>query len=79
MPPQSTSVSFPFLKRSMHVGARQIEALQNLDMQSLAIKQESPFGHALHVGPPQSVSVSLPFVTLSVQLNSNTNLLSIKA
>lgn len=64
-PPQSISVSLPFLMLSLHVGAVQILPTH------FALAQSEPFVHVLPVAqlehpPPQSTSVSFPFMILSV-------------
>jgi len=70
VPPQSTSVSVPFLTPSLQADAEQkCEPGQTPLVQSAAIKHPLPSAQVLpgaHV-PPQSVSVSFPFFTLSVQ------------
>jgi hypothetical protein len=73
-PPQSTSVSMPFLKPSAQPGAaqRRVEGLQNPEVQSVGAAQPIPFAHvfawATQVAPPQSTPVSVPFFSPSVQL-----------
>ncbi|MFC5490877.1 hypothetical protein [Dokdonella soli] len=67
-PPQSISVSPPFLTPSKHVGAAQVPAVQTWLWQSLPTLQPLPMAHAAQVGPPQSTSVSFPFFTPSEQL-----------
>jgi len=71
-PPQSTSVSSPFLTLSshaafLHVGLAALVS-QNRLMQSLLFLQPFPVAHLGQVPPPQSVSVSAPFFLLSLQL-----------
>ena len=63
-PPQSTSVSVPFLTPSEHVGAWQTLATQTLLAQSLATVQPPPAPQPAHE-PPQSMPVSAPFLTPS--------------
>jgi hypothetical protein len=63
-PPQSTSVSVPFLIPSKHEGAWQMP-IQAPDVQSEPVRQVTPFAHGGHVPPPQSIPVSLPFKTPS--------------
>jgi len=61
LPPQSTSVSAPFLMPSLQLaaaGVAQTPLLQKPLMQSVPTKQFFPFAHAKHVPPPQSTSVS---------------------
>ena len=73
-PPQSTSVSVPFLKPSLQVGLAQrwVTGLQKPEVQSAAAAQPWPtaqvFPWARHVAPPQSTAVSAPFLSPSVQL-----------
>jgi hypothetical protein len=75
-PPQSTSVSVPFLKPSPQVGAAQsrVEGLQNPEVQSVDAAQPPPIPHvfpwATQVAPPQSVPVSEPFFTPSEQVGA---------
>jgi len=72
-PPQSTSVSSPFLTPSVHVGAWQVVpasvvlALQTPSTQSPATRQLLVSAHLPQVAPPQSTSVSSPSLTPSVQ------------
>ena len=80
-PPQSTSVSVPFLNPSPQVGAahRCDDGLQKPEVQSAATRQplaagSPPDAHVLagmsarQVAPPQSVPVSLPFLAPSAQV-----------
>jgi len=62
-PPQSTSVSAPFLTPSLHVAAAQVPdvALQLEVEQSLPTVQLTPTPQALQEPPPQSTPVSAPF------------------
>jgi hypothetical protein len=81
-PPQSTSVSSPFLTPSSHVGASQMPSVeQTPESQSASPTLPSPAGHAFpgaHAGhtlpdaaaPPQSASVSPPFLTPSSQVGA---------
>jgi hypothetical protein len=71
-PPQSTSVSLPFLIPSMQVAvaAAQTPELQLLLLQSALTRQALPFAHFEVQLPPQSTSVSSPFFTVSVQVGS---------
>jgi len=69
-PPQSTSVSLPFLTESAQVGARQVPLVHTPLMQSEPDEQVTPSAHFL-VGaqpPPQSGPVSVPFLTASEQV-----------
>ena len=66
-PPQSTSVSAPFLTASLQAGAVQIPAEQILLWQSEKAVHALPPAHGAQLGPPQSTSVSVPFLTASLQ------------
>src|SRR5436190_2068546 len=66
-PPQSLSVSLPFLTLSLHCGAAQVPAVQTPLSQSAPTEHLLPGTHGLQVAPPQSRSVSLPFFTPSAQ------------
>ena len=68
LPPQSTSVSVPFLTESEHDAAAQSPAEQTSLWQSVATPQPMPFAHLLEHDPPQSGPVSVPFLTPSEQL-----------
>src|SRR5207253_2195365 len=72
-PPQSMSVSLPFLAASLQVAARQMR-LQVPLWQSPAAPQLTPFAHFLpcpsQVTPPQSTPVSVPFLTPSLQVGA---------
>jgi hypothetical protein len=65
-PPQSTSVSVPFLMESVQVAPAQWPALHESVVQSAPTRQRSV---SLHGGqaPPQSMSVSMPFCKRSLQ------------
>ncbi len=65
-PPQSMSVSVPFLTASEHDAARHVPR-HTLDAQSEETRHTAPSLQALH-DPPQSLSVSLPFLTPSVHV-----------
>jgi hypothetical protein len=67
-PPQSVSVSVPFLTRSVQLDAWHRPAVHTPLWQSPATLQTLPAAHLPHVPPPQSMSVSAPFLTLSVQV-----------
>jgi hypothetical protein len=71
-PPQSTSVSPPFLCPSEHVaaGCEQTPPVQTPLSQSLPVVQPLPSAHFGHVGPPQSMSVSVPFFVPSVHVGA---------
>jgi hypothetical protein len=66
-PPQSMSVSVPFLTVSPHVGTWHFFGLpeQTPLWQSPPTLHVLPFAHELHP-PPQSMSVSVPFLTVSL-------------
>ncbi len=72
-PPQSTSVSPPFVTESggEHFGAWQNPPLHTPLAQSAALPQAFVSAHFGHPVPPQSISVSVPFLTPSagVQLD----------
>jgi hypothetical protein len=68
-PPQSTSVSSPFLTPSLQTGTEQAPPSQTPLTQSVFDLQVLPFGH-LSQEPPQSTSVSVPFWTPSTQLGT---------
>ncbi len=65
-PPQSASVSLPFLTLSVQLGPAQLPLSQIPLRQSLLALQAFPVKHWLQPGPPQSTSDSLPFLTRSV-------------
>lgn len=70
LPPQSTSVSLPFLAPSLQLGAWHLAGLPEHTplVQSPATLHSLPSAHlVVHVSPPQSTSVSPPFLTLSGQ------------
>jgi hypothetical protein len=67
LPPQSTSVSLPFLAASVHVAVAQRPPVQAPLMQSVYVVHRNPFAQSGHVPPPQSTSVSKPFFTSSLQ------------
>jgi hypothetical protein len=69
-PPQSTSVSVPFLTPSEQLGAWHLPTVHTLLWQSEPLVHILPDGHAGHVPPPQSMSVSMPFLTPSVQVGA---------
>ena len=62
-PPQSTSVSLPFLALSVQPGVWQMPLGQNRDAatQSVPVRHFLPTAHLVAQEPPQSMSVSLPF------------------
>jgi hypothetical protein len=66
LPPQSTSVSSPFLTWSVHVGA-QTPLAHDRPTQSASIAQPLPGPQSEH-GPPQSTSVSSPFFAPSLHV-----------
>jgi hypothetical protein len=66
-PPQSVSVSVPFLVPSEQLDAWHVPAMHTPLVQSAPVVQPLPSAH-LSVGahePPQSTSVSVPFLTMS--------------
>jgi predicted component of type VI protein secretion system len=69
-PPQSVSVSFPFLTPSVQVATVQMLPTQFPELQSACTRHALPAAHVEQVGPPQSVSVSFPFLTPSVQVGA---------
>lgn len=70
LPPQSTSVSVPFLTPSEQVEALHMDPTQFAVWQSAATEQLLPVAHLPHVLPPQSVSVSVPFFVWSEQVGT---------
>jgi hypothetical protein len=66
-PPQSWSVSVPFLTPSRQLGAMQSPSVHTPLRQSEAAAHSLPSAHDGQLGPPQSTSVSVPFRRLSVQ------------
>src|SRR4051794_17518007 len=71
-PPQSVSVSVPFLTPSPQVGVWQTLPVHTPLAQSLSPEHAFPLPHffAGAHDPPQSVSVSVPFLTPSPQLGA---------
>jgi hypothetical protein len=69
-PPQSTSVSAPFLTESEQPGTWHTFPVHTPDVQSALMRQDFTLAHAAHVPPPQSMSVSSPFFTESEQLGA---------
>jgi hypothetical protein len=67
VPPQSTSVSSPFLMPSPHVAAWQMPVEQLLLWQSLPCVHLRPSAQGRQP-PPQSLSVSVPFSVLSLHV-----------
>jgi hypothetical protein len=67
-PPQSTSVSEPFVTRSVQLEGWQVEAEQTPLWQSPPPVQAFPSGQRGQTPPPQSTAVSAPFFTPSAQL-----------
>jgi hypothetical protein len=69
LPPQSASVSVPFLTPSAQFGNSQKPelTLQTPLVQSPPKLQRLPGSHFAHVGPPQSTSVSSPLCAESSQ------------
>ncbi len=68
-PPQSMSVSVPFLTPSLQAGGAHCRPLQTPETQSLPSSQALP---AMQSGqlPPQSTSVSRPLCVWSVQVGA---------
>jgi hypothetical protein len=66
-PPQSTSVSLPFLTESAQLELEHLPAVHTPLTQSVPMEQTLPDTHAEQL-PPQSTSVSLPFLKASVQV-----------
>ena len=64
-PPQSTSLSVPFLVESAHVAAWQVPLPHTRLAQSEGPPHPCPAPHAGHVAPPQSTSLSDPFLVWS--------------
>jgi hypothetical protein len=60
LPPQSVSLSVPFLTPSEQLAARHTLAVHTPLAQSELIAQPRPVLQAPQVPPPQSTSVSLP-------------------
>ena len=59
-PPQSTSVSLPFIMWSVHDGTSHTPPVQVPLEQSVATRQLLPSPQGPQAGPPQSTSVSVP-------------------
>jgi hypothetical protein len=68
VPPQSTSVSTPFLRPSVQLTVMQSELWQPPPEQSVGAVHDFPLAHFGHALPPQSTSVSKPFFIASEQL-----------
>jgi hypothetical protein len=73
-PPQSTSVSAPFLTPSVHDAAWHLPALQTRLWQSLPTEQFFPLLQGVQL-PPQSTSDSVPFLIPSVHVGRVTHVL----
>jgi hypothetical protein len=74
-PPQSRSVSVPFVTPSLQLGAMQTLPVQTPLVQSVGALQALPSMHALQpLPPPQSTSVSVPFFTVSLQAGATQTL-----
>jgi hypothetical protein len=71
-PPQSMSVSTPFLTPSLQVGTWQTLPAQTPDEQPAALKHALPSAHTPQpeLPPPQSTSASSPFLIPSKQLGT---------
>jgi hypothetical protein len=70
VPPQSRSVSTPFLTPSVHVGAAQRLFTHDPVVQSLPVAQPRPCAHLFGQLPPQSGAVSVPFVAPSAHVGA---------
>ncbi len=80
VPPQSTSLSVPFLTPSLQVGAAQVSsAAQIPSVQSVPSAQLAPSAHRVGHDPPQSTSLSLPSFLPSVQLGGEGALPAVRA
>src|SRR5438132_1569395 len=69
-PPQSTSVSIPFLTLSMQVAATHTPAAHVMLRQSPLTLHFLPPAQPGHRAPPQSTSVSAPFLVASVHVGT---------
>ena len=70
-PPQSRSVSLPFITPSLHSAATHLLAVQTRFAQSLPTVQALPVTQRLQeLVPPQSTSDSPPFLVTSEQLGT---------
>jgi hypothetical protein len=69
-PPQSTSVSVPFLTVSLQAGTEHRPPLHTPLVQSVLSAQPWPSEHFGQVGPPQSTSVSGPFLARSLHVGT---------
>jgi hypothetical protein len=71
-PPQSLSVSLPFLTLSLQAGAAQVSAtgVHTPLSQSPPTAHFSPVAQSSQFGPPQSTSVSAPFFWPSAQFGA---------
>jgi len=67
-PPQSVSVSKPFLTPSVQIGDLHRPAKHTRELQSDELAQAFPSAHFPQVPPPQSTSVSAPFFMKSKQV-----------
>jgi len=68
LPPQSTSVSVPFLVLSLQLDVWQTLVVQTKLAQSAPAEQLLPLAQPEHIVPPQSMSLSLPFLMVSLQV-----------
>src|SRR5439155_23487375 len=68
VPPQSTSVSLPFLMRSPHIVIRHLSCWQKVLLQSPLTLHALPSAQPPQLGPPQSVSDSLWFLRPSLHV-----------
>src|SRR5262249_27021698 len=71
LPPQSVSVSVPFITLSKQDATRHSPLAQTPLEQSVAVLHVLPGPHLPQVAPPQSGAVSSPFCTRSVHDGSS--------
>jgi hypothetical protein len=74
-PPQSTSVSWPFLTRSLQLGARQRLPMHDELSQSVLPPHRLPAAHGGQTPPPQSASDSPPLRSPSLHVGAAQTLL----
>src|SRR5207245_2329504 len=70
LPPQSTSLSVPFLTPSPQVGAARTDELHTRPWQTPATAQFFPLAHLVGQEAPQSTSPSVPFWIPSLQVGA---------
>jgi hypothetical protein len=68
LPPQSTSVSVPFLTASEQESGAQVSPAHTREEQSAAERHVFPGEQGAQLVPPQSMSVSVPFLAWSEQV-----------